>query len=32
MVSEYPKLGRYWDWEGNELDVIGIDEKKRRIC
>jgi AAA+ ATPase superfamily predicted ATPase len=31
LLQDYPRIGRYWDRKGNEIDVVAIDESKRRM-
>ena len=31
LVSEYPKIGVWWDRKGNEIDLVGIDTENNRL-
>lgn len=31
LVREYPEVGRFWDRKGNEVDIVGINRKKREL-
>jgi len=29
LPEEYPDIGRFWDRKGNEIDIVGLDKKKK---
>ncbi len=29
LPGEYPDIGRFWDRRGNEIDIVGLDKKKK---
>lgn len=31
LLPEYSRMGRYWDRKGNEIDIVAIDEAKKRM-
>ncbi|MEA3558581.1 MAG: ATP-binding protein [Candidatus Thermoplasmatota archaeon] len=30
-IEDYPQIGKYWDRKGNEIDILGVDRKRRKI-
>jgi hypothetical protein len=31
LIAEYSKIGQWWDRKGNEIDVVGINDKEKKI-
>ena len=31
LITEYSKIGQWWDRKGNEIDVVGINDKEKKI-
>jgi len=31
LISEYPKIGTWWDRRGNEIDVVGINVENNKL-